>query len=92
VDDAGQTPERANLTDRILVVDDNEDNLYTLTLRLELEGYQDVTVAHDGEEALEILQAGEFDLVLLDVMMPSRLGRGGRRISRRETRRGRRCR
>jgi sigma-B regulation protein RsbU (phosphoserine phosphatase) len=76
VADAGRIAERANLTARILVVDDNEDNRYTLTLRLELEGYQDITVANDGEEALELLRAREFDLVLLDVMMPKLNGYG----------------
>jgi sigma-B regulation protein RsbU (phosphoserine phosphatase) len=55
---------------RILVVDDNDDNRYTLTLYLDLEGYSNVAVAHDGEEAIATLKQGVFDLVLLDVMMP----------------------
>jgi phosphoserine phosphatase RsbU/P len=55
---------------RILVVDDNDDNRYTLTLYLDLEGYTDVETAYDGEEAIARLEAGSFDLVLLDVMMP----------------------
>jgi phosphoserine phosphatase RsbU/P len=55
---------------RILVVDDNDDNRYMLTLYLELEGYTDVEVAHDGEEAIGRLTTDPFDLVLLDVMMP----------------------
>jgi sigma-B regulation protein RsbU (phosphoserine phosphatase) len=55
---------------RLLVVDDNEDNRYTLILRLELEGYQEISVADDGEAAIELLRTQEFDLVLLDVMMP----------------------
>src|SRR5688572_30504362 len=57
-------------TPRILVVDDNDDNRYTLTLYLGLEGYTDVTVAEDGEQAIAALQTDRFDLVLLDVMMP----------------------
>src|SRR6266487_1418283 len=52
---------------RILVVD---DNLYTLTLHLDLEGYTEVETARDGEEAIARLKTGTFDLVLLDVMMP----------------------
>jgi sigma-B regulation protein RsbU (phosphoserine phosphatase) len=56
---------------RLLVVDDNEDNRYTLTLQLEIEGYKDITAANDGEAALDLLRAQEFDLVLLDVMMPN---------------------
>ena len=55
---------------RLLVVDDNEDNRYTLTLQLEIEGYQNITVAEDGQGALDLLQKHEFDLLLLDVMMP----------------------
>jgi sigma-B regulation protein RsbU (phosphoserine phosphatase) len=55
---------------RILVVDDNDDNRYTLTLYLDLEGYTNVESAHDGEQAIARLEAESFDLVLLDVMMP----------------------
>jgi phosphoserine phosphatase RsbU/P len=54
----------------LLIVDDNEDNRYTLTRRLNREGYQNLTAAKNGREALECLQATPFDLVLLDVMMP----------------------
>jgi phosphoserine phosphatase RsbU/P len=55
---------------RILVVDDNDDNLYTLKLHLDLEGYTEVDTARDGEEAIARLKTDAFDLVLLDVMMP----------------------
>lgn len=61
---------------RILVVDDNDDNRYTLTLYLDLEGYRDVTIANDGEEAVVLLETEPFDLVLLDVMMPRLDGYG----------------
>jgi DNA-binding response OmpR family regulator len=54
----------------LLVVDDNEDNRYTLTRRLAREGYTNVTTADNGRQALELLAARDFDLVLLDVMMP----------------------
>src|ERR1700716_4348217 len=55
---------------RILVVDDNDDNRYTLTLYLDLEGYSKVETAQDGEEAIARLEVDGFDLVLLGVMMP----------------------
>lgn len=55
---------------RILVVDDNEDNRFTLQMLLELNGHDDVTMAADGFEALELLGREHFDLVLLDIMMP----------------------
>ncbi|HEU4367286.1 MAG TPA: response regulator [Methylomirabilota bacterium] len=54
----------------LLVVDDNEDNRYTLTNRLKRQGYTDVVTANDGRQALELLRAHPFDLVLLDIMMP----------------------
>src|SRR5262245_51588993 len=56
---------------RLLVVDDNADNRYTLLLRLEVEGYHNISVADNGQAALELLRTREFDLVLLDVMMPT---------------------
>jgi adenylate cyclase len=55
---------------RILVVDDNEDNRYTLTERLKREGYRQLAVAGDGQAAVDLLGREPFDLVLLDVMMP----------------------
>jgi phosphoserine phosphatase RsbU/P len=55
---------------RLLLVDDNEDNLYTLTRRLRRQGYEQLESAADGEQALELLKSKPFDLVLLDVMMP----------------------
>ncbi len=52
-------------------MDDNDDNRYTLTLYLDLEGYTNVETANDGAEAIAQLDASGFDLVLLDVMMPN---------------------
>ncbi len=54
----------------LLVVDDNEDNRYTLTRRLAREGYTNVATAENGREALDLLRLRPFDLVLLDIMMP----------------------
>jgi len=68
--DAVTETQPAGAAPRILVVDDNDDNRYTLTLYLDLEGYTNLETAHDGEEAIARLQAESFDLVLLDVMMP----------------------
>lgn len=53
----------------ILVVDDNEMNRDMLSRRLERQGYR-ALVAEDGAQALELLAAHDFDLVLLDIMMP----------------------
>lgn len=54
----------------ILIVDDDDNNRFTLAQRLKREGYETVTTANDGEEALALLCRRQFDLVLLDVMMP----------------------
>jgi phosphoserine phosphatase RsbU/P len=54
----------------LLIVDDNEDNRYTLTRRLAREGYGNLTTAVDGRQALELLRKQKFDLLLLDIMMP----------------------
>jgi adenylate cyclase len=56
-------------TGRILVVDDNASNRDLLFRRLSRDGHQ-VTRAESGQRALEILAIEEFDLVLLDLMMP----------------------
>ena len=55
---------------RILVVDDQESMRTLLKDMLEVIGYE-VTVAEGGEEALRLMEAGEFDLVLTDLNMPS---------------------
>ena len=58
----------------LLVVDDIEDNRYTLTRRLSREGYTNLTTAANGREALDLLQGKPIDLVLLDIMMPDMSG------------------
>ncbi|MBL1293587.1 MAG: response regulator [Thiotrichales bacterium] len=54
---------------RILVVDDDEPSR-TLAERILTRGGFDVETAADGKEALEKVAAFEFDLIVLDVMMP----------------------
>ena len=54
----------------ILIVDDIEDNRYTLTRRLRRQGYDNLVEAGNGREALEILDQRPVDLLLLDIMMP----------------------
>ncbi|MBD3234619.1 MAG: response regulator [candidate division Zixibacteria bacterium] len=53
----------------ILVVDDESMMRSLLKSILLREGYQ-VALAEDGHQALEMLEAGEFDLVLSDIKMP----------------------
>lgn len=54
---------------RILVVDDNGVNRLKLQRILRAE-HHEVVQASDGTQALEMLQGGAFDLVLLDIIMP----------------------
>ncbi|MDC0718710.1 adenylate/guanylate cyclase domain-containing protein [Nannocystis sp. bb15-2] len=62
-------PRATSDTGRILVVDDNESNRSMLARRLEREGHT-VQLADNGKSALHMLRSQDFDLVLLDVMMP----------------------
>jgi two-component sensor histidine kinase/DNA-binding response OmpR family regulator len=62
---AAMAAERGHL----LVVDDNELNLDILSRRLERQGHT-VARAQNGRQALEMLKADRFDLILLDVIMP----------------------
>ena len=54
---------------RILIVEDEESFVDALTVGLGREGFQ-VTVARDGQEALDAFQNRSFDVVLLDLMLP----------------------
>ncbi len=58
---------------RILVIDDEPDIRESLQDFLSLEGYS-VDLAHNGGDGLRKLDADDYDLVLLDLMMPDRSG------------------
>lgn len=58
---------------RILVVDDTAANRELLSRRLSRDGHQ-ITPAADGAQALELVAAQDFDLILLDLMMPGLSG------------------
>ena len=55
---------------RILVIDDNLNEVKTLIIGLGLEGFQ-VEGTQDGNEALEMLEKQQFDMALIDLMMPN---------------------
>jgi DNA-binding response OmpR family regulator len=61
------------LSKRILVADDSETIRSLLMSALEANGY-DVSVATNGTETYDKGVAGEFDLVILDQLMPGLLG------------------
>ena len=58
---------------RILVVDDEADIRESLDALLSLEGYG-VDLAQNATDGLRRLEAGNYDLILLDLMMPDRSG------------------
>ncbi|MEM9856917.1 MAG: response regulator transcription factor [Bacteroidota bacterium] len=58
---------------KILLAEDDENLGYILKEYLEMKEYQ-VTLARDGEEGLEYFQQANYDLCLLDVMMPKKDG------------------
>ncbi|HRI46321.1 MAG TPA: response regulator [Ignavibacteriaceae bacterium] len=58
---------------KILVVDDQPENVYLLQDRLETEGFEIIT-AYDGKTGIEKAVKEKPDLILLDVMMPELSG------------------
>jgi two-component system cell cycle response regulator len=66
---AATTPASSEASARILVVDDNEDNIEVLRVRLESWGYA-TDAAYEGKSAIAYVEATPPDLILLDVMMP----------------------
>lgn len=69
----GLRNERRRMGRRILIVDDDEMVLIALEELLQPEGYEVHTVPR-AREALEILEQEDFDLLILDVIMPEMSG------------------
>ncbi len=55
--------------ERILLVEDEKDMVYAVTLQLEASGYEVITVC-DGQEGLEKARKESPDLIILDLMLP----------------------
>ncbi len=53
----------------LLVVEDEESFIDALEIGLDREGFK-VTIARDGQEALDKFEEGKFDAILLDLMLP----------------------
>ena len=54
---------------KILVVEDNENNLYLITFILEKKGYK-VIAARTGEDGIEMALKDRPDLILMDIQLP----------------------
>lgn len=63
-----------NKEPKILVVDDEPQNLELLSAYLEKAGYNNIATASNGIEALRLVDGNPPDLILLDVMMPKMNG------------------
>jgi len=61
------------VTKKILIADDEPSIVAAVEFLLQRGGYE-VHVARNGEEALELVESNNPDLVLLDVMMPLKSG------------------
>src|SRR3954453_19815800 len=68
-DPAVWTNERSKVMARILTVDDSRSVRMIVVREVQSMGHE-VEEAEDGEKGLEKLEAGSFDLVILDVTMP----------------------
>lgn len=54
---------------RVLLVDDEEDFTTNLAMILSVRGFH-ATAVHDGEGAIRAVEEGDFDVAILDLMMP----------------------
>ena len=64
-----ESGERGMKAMRVLVVEDEKALNRVISKRLEKEGYS-VDSCFDGEDAIHYLRMGEFDAVIMDIMMP----------------------
>ena len=71
------------MADKILLVEDEEKLARMVEMELRYEGYE-VTKVFDGRAGLACAQSGEYDLVLLDIMLPQLSGMEVLRRLRRE--------
>ena len=72
------------MAERILLVEDEEKLARMVELELQYEGYE-VEKAFDGRAGLDRALSGEFDVVLLDIMLPALSGMEVLRRLRRES-------
>ena len=67
------SPQSPSTKKRILIVEDEKPLSHALEVMFSKEGFV-VVIAENGEEALERLKQQEFDLVILDIIMPKKDG------------------
>lgn len=70
---------------KILVADDEPDIVRTISIMLEMEGY-DVITAVSGEDAIDKIHINNPDLIILDVILPGINGKDAVAMLKRDTR------
>ena len=55
---------------KVLYIEDNDDNVYMLKIRLELLGDFEVLAAEDGQKGCEMATTEQPDIILMDLEMP----------------------
>jgi CheY-like chemotaxis protein/anti-sigma regulatory factor (Ser/Thr protein kinase) len=68
-DPSASAPVNINSSPLILIAEDNEANISTLTDYLEANGYR-ILIAMNGEEAIALSETHQPDLILMDIQMP----------------------
>ena len=69
----GEKAEKSEFYGHVLVAEDVATNQTLVRLLLERMGL-DVTIVSDGKEAVEVVRAEHFDLILMDIQMPNMNG------------------
>jgi CheY-like chemotaxis protein len=62
--------DRSSVVVKVLYIEDNDDDVYMLKMRLELLGNFEVLTAKDGEKGCEMAAAEKPDIILMDLEMP----------------------
>src|SRR5438034_416323 len=69
-DACGQQGDGSSIVTKVLYVEDNDDNVFMLKMRLELLGDFEVLTAEDGEKGCTIALSERPDIILMDLEMP----------------------
>jgi two-component system cell cycle response regulator DivK len=62
--------EGSSVVVKVLYIEDNDDDVYMLKMRLELLGNFEVLTAEDGEKGCQMAAAEQPDIILMDLEMP----------------------
>jgi CheY-like chemotaxis protein len=68
--DGGRQQDGSSIVTKVLYIEDNDDNVYMLKMRLELLGDFEVLAAEDGEKGCAMAVSESPDIILMDLEMP----------------------